>query len=110
MQTKKFKKVKTPDLLPELVAWDLGAGETAVIAYSLANPGWIAILDDGAGRKCAKAFGIPVKGTLAVIIMAKKRGLIASAAKVLHEIQEAGLRLDDKLISATLAQAVGEEW
>jgi predicted nucleic acid-binding protein len=71
VQTKMFTKVNVPNILPELAAWDLGAGETAVLAYALAHPGWIAILDDGAARKCAKTFGIPLKGTLAVIILAK---------------------------------------
>jgi predicted nucleic acid-binding protein len=110
VQTRMFTKVKVPNILPELAAWDLGAGETAVLAYALAHPGWIAILDDGAARKCAKTFGIPLKGTLAVIILAKKRGLIPSAAKVLHEVQEAGLRLDDGLIRVVLHQTVGEDW
>ena len=68
-----FTKVNTPgNLTPELAAWDLGAGETSVLAYSIAHPGWIALLDDGAARKCAKTFGVPLKGTLALIILAKK--------------------------------------
>jgi predicted nucleic acid-binding protein len=41
----------------ELLAWDLGAGETAVMAYALANSGWTAVLDDNAARKCARSFG-----------------------------------------------------
>jgi len=110
IQTKMFTKVNTPVILPELTAWDLGAGETSVLAYALAHPGWVAILDDGAARKCAKTFGIPMKGTLAVVIMAKKRGLIPSAAKVLHSVQEAGLRLDEGLIRVVLRQTVGEDW
>jgi predicted nucleic acid-binding protein len=110
VQAKKFTKVNTPNILPELIAWDLGAGETSVLAYALAHPGWIAILDDGAARKCAKTFGIPMKGTLAVVILAKKRGLIPSAAKVLHAVQEAGLRLDEGLMRSVLQQTVGEDW
>lgn len=110
VQTKMFSKVNTPTIVPELAAWDLGAGETSVLAYALAHPGWVAILDDGAARKCAKTFGIPMKGTLAVVILAKKRGLIPSAAKVLHAIQEAGLRLDEGLIRIVLKQTVGEDW
>lgn len=72
------------DPTPELAAWDLGAGETAVLSYALANPGWVAILDDGAARKCAVTFGIAVRGSLAVVILAKKRGLIPQAKQVLH--------------------------
>ena len=32
--------------LPEILAWDLGKGETAVLSYTMANPGWTAIIDD----------------------------------------------------------------
>jgi predicted nucleic acid-binding protein len=110
VQAKMFTKVNTPTTVPELAAWDLGAGETSVLAYALAHPGYIAILDDGAARKCAKAFGVAMKGTLAVIILAKKRGLIPSAAKVLRAVQEAGLRLDEELIRVVLQQTVGEDW
>jgi predicted nucleic acid-binding protein len=51
-----------------------------------------------------------VKGTLAVILLAKKHGLIPSAAKLLRAVQEAGLRLDDDLIRVVLKQTVDEDW
>ena len=69
---------------PDMLSWDLGAGETAVLSYAMANEGWTAILDDGAARKCAHTFDISIKGTLAVVIRAKRYGLIPSAADVLH--------------------------
>lgn len=94
----------TPTAPDELLAWDLGAGETAVMAYALANPGWTAILDDGAARRCARAFSIPVKGTLGIVLLAKKRGLIGSAAAVLQSLRRHGFRLDDALIAAALKE------
>jgi predicted nucleic acid-binding protein len=33
---------------PLVAAWDLGAGESAVLAHALAHPGWKAVVDDGA--------------------------------------------------------------
>ena len=107
---KMFSEVNVPNIPSDLAAWDLGAGETSVLSYALQNPGWVAILDDGAARKCAKSFSIPVKGTLAVILLAKKRGLIPSAARVLHELQDAGLRLNEELVRSILQQTVGEDW
>lgn len=102
--------VATPAPSAELSAWDLGAGEIAVLAYALTNPGWIAILDDGAARKCARSFSIPHKGTLAIVLLAKQRGLIPSAADALRALKANGLRLDDNLIRETLHRAVGEKW
>lgn len=95
---------------PEILAWDLGKGETAVLSYAYANPGWTAIIDDRAARKCAISFSIPLKGTLAVVILAKKRGLVSSAAEVMRSLQAAGLRLEDEVIRAALKSTIGEDW
>lgn len=35
-----FKVIKTPSPLPEILAWDLGQGETAVLSYALAKSNW----------------------------------------------------------------------
>jgi predicted nucleic acid-binding protein len=95
---------------PEILAWDLGAGETAVLAYALAEPGWTAILDDGAARRCARSFSVPLKGTLAVVILAKQRGLIPSATEVLRALLSNGFRLDETIIREALARTVREPW
>lgn len=96
--------------LPELLAWDLGKGETAVLSYAFSNPGWTAIVDDLAARKCAKSYAIPVRGTLAMIILAKKKGLIPSAMEGMFAMQTAGLRLDDEIIRIALNREAGEDW
>ena len=36
---------------PVVVAWDLGAGESAVLSHALINPGWTAVVDDGAALR-----------------------------------------------------------
>ncbi len=37
------------------MAWDLGAGESAVLTWARRNPGFTAILDDRAARRCAES-------------------------------------------------------
>jgi predicted nucleic acid-binding protein len=96
--------------LPEILAWDLGKGETEVLSYALAHPGCTIIIDDRAARKCALSFSIPFKGTLAVVILAKKRGLINSAAEAMRALQTAGLRLEDDVIRTALQQSADEDW
>jgi predicted nucleic acid-binding protein len=110
IEAQKLHLVNVQEPTPELAAWDLGAGETAVLSYTLANPGWTAILDDGAARKCALTFGVDVKGSLAIVILAQKRGLIPHAKQVLHTMQEVGLRLDDRTIRRVLKETLGEDW
>jgi predicted nucleic acid-binding protein len=49
----RFAIVDVPPPPPELLAWDLGRGETAVLSWAIAEKGWTAILDDAEARKCA---------------------------------------------------------
>jgi len=105
-----FSLVEVEEPTPELAAWDLGSGETSVLSYALANPGWTAILDDGAARKCALTFGVDVKGSLAIVILAQRRGLIPQARQILHTMQEVGLRLDERTIRWVLKESLDEDW
>jgi predicted nucleic acid-binding protein len=100
----------TPAGVPdELLEWGLGLGETAVLATALERRPCTAVLNDAAGRNCAKAFGIPLIGTLGVVLRAKKRGLIANAGDVLKDLRIAGLHLDDHTIRMALGR-LGETW
>ena len=110
IEAERFRLVDVQEPSSELAAWDLGSGETAVLSYALANPGWTAILDDGAARKCAVTFGIDVKGSLAIVILAKKRGLISEAKQLVHTMQEVGLRLDERMIRQVLKETLNEDW
>ena len=96
--------------VPEILAWDLGAGETAVLSYALREPGWTVILDDAAARKCARSFGLQLKGTLAVVILARQHGVIPSATDVLRSLLNVGFRLDENAIREALSRTVGERW
>ncbi len=95
---------------PEVLAWDLGAGETAVLSWALANPGWSAVLDDGMARRCAHTLSVPLLGTLGIIIRARRAGLIAAAAPVLRALQAQGLRLDEAVVREALRRTVGESF
>jgi len=95
---------------PLVHAWDLGAGETAVLSYALNHSGWRAVVDDGAARRCAQAFDIPLIGTLGVILRARKADLIPSASSVLKALRAHALRLDEAVIRTALQRTVGERW
>ena len=78
---------------PVVAAWDLGAGESAVISRALRSPDFEAILDDLAARKCAAALSVPIRGTLGVLLLAKKEGLITKLAPLLSDLQRAGFHI-----------------
>lgn len=95
---------------PTIVAWDLGAGETAVLSYAFANPGWRVVIDDGMARRCAHSLSIPAIGTLGIIIRARHAGLIDAAVPVLKALQSHDFHLDEKVIRTALRETVGEIW
>ena len=90
-----------------VAAWDLGSGESAVLAYGLARPGAEVIVDDRAGRRCAAALGLPVRGTLGLVLVAKRRGTLASARAAVEKLVGVGMFLSPSVLDAALTQ-VGE--
>ena len=96
-----------PGIHPEILAWGLGRGESAVLAVARAEPGTVAVIDDLAGRRCAQSLNIPLRGTLGVVLLAKKKGKIASARAVLWRMRERGMYLSDRVLDAALG-LVGE--
>lgn len=90
---------------PRVEAWNLGAGETAVLSYALTHPPVRAIIDDADARRCARTLGAPILGTGAVLLLAKRRGLLPSVAEGLERLRGAGLWLSDDLVKLLKAQA-----
>jgi predicted nucleic acid-binding protein len=93
---------------PMVAAWDLGLGEAQVLSWVYKNPGHEAILDDRAARKCAAALGLRVRGTLGVLLLAKKEGKVSSVRPLFDRLREAGFSVDTEVLRAAL-QLIGEE-
>ncbi len=97
------KVVADEDVSQVIAAWDLGRGETQVLAYGLAHPGWESVLDDAAARRCAASVGVSVVGTLGLVLRAKTRGVISDARSLVDQLRGAGLYLTDEMASRALA-------
>ncbi|OGT87541.1 MAG: hypothetical protein A2286_01730 [Gammaproteobacteria bacterium RIFOXYA12_FULL_61_12] len=91
---------------PSVERWDLGPGETQVIARCLAGNFW-AVLDDRMARRCISAHNLNMIGSLGVILRAKDRGLIDTAKPWVYKLREAGMYVSEELIQQALA-ALGE--
>jgi predicted nucleic acid-binding protein len=94
---------------PVVAAWDLGLGESHVLAWAAGNPGYEAIIDDLAARKCAHALRVPVRGVIGVLLLAKREGRIGRLAPVLDEVQAAGLLVGPEVLEAALRLASESE-
>jgi len=89
-----------------MLGWDLGAGETQVLAHCLAN-GHRAVLDDAEARATAKVHGVPLIGTLGVILRARQAGLIQEARPLVERLIAEGSWLAPDLVRQAL-QRLGE--
>ena len=94
------------DVPLQVRTWNLGPGESAVIALAREHH-LEAIIDDLAGRRCASSLGVPLRGTLGLVLVAKQRGLIVEARPVIEKMMKSGLYLSKKIVDAALAR-VGE--
>ena len=84
---------------------DLGPGESQVLMLALEMPGSIALLDDGLARRVAIARGIPIKGTLGLLLDAKRAGHIPVVKPSLDKLQDLGFRLAEPTRAAVLKLA-----
>ena len=94
-----------PPLHVALSSWNGGAGEAEGISWALAHPGFVAVLDDRAARRLAASQGVPLLGSLRVIVKAKERGLIPLARPALEKLRGSGAYVSDELIERAIALA-----
>lgn len=86
----------------------LGAGESEVLSIGLEMPAALLILDDGAARELASALRLRITGTAAVLVEAKRAGLIAEVRPVLDALVATRFRLSSSVYEQIL-EAAGEK-
>jgi predicted nucleic acid-binding protein len=92
--------VETGPVQSGIAGWDLGRGEREVLSSALKNPGFEVIVGDLASRICAAALRIPVRGTLGVLVLENKEGLLGDLNTALTRVQEAGLHIETEILEA----------
>lgn len=102
-----IRTVPVPEIPESIREWGLGAGESAVLAVAHERIGTEVIVDDFMARKCAVWLDIPVRGTLGIVLTAKRRGLVPSARVVMEDLISAGLYLSRSVLDEALRR-VGE--
>lgn len=102
-----FSIVNDEVVSPEILSWDLGAGETQVIANAQRYGADRVVIDDMEARRCARSMGLQVIGTLGVVGRAKSTGKIQRAAPVIERLRETGMYVSKELVKLIL-QEVGE--
>lgn len=83
----------------------LGAGESEALALALELGAERVLVDELAGRKLALRLGLPVIGSVGVLLAARRRGLIPSVREPLDALRRSGFRMDDDLYEGALLKA-----
>jgi predicted nucleic acid-binding protein len=84
---------------------DLGPGETGVLLLALERTDPVVILDDALARRHAEALGIPLTGTLGILLDAKCRGLVSSVTPLIDDLQRFSFRLSEQTRRGVLRMA-----
>lgn len=72
---------------------NIGLGERDVLRLSLEIPGAVALIDDRTARRLAAGLNIPFKGTIGLLIDAKRAGLLTEVRPMLDRLDALGFRL-----------------
>jgi predicted nucleic acid-binding protein len=83
----------------------LDEGEAAVLTLAEECSARLVIMDELRGRRYAQRLGLPLTGTLGLLLLGKEKGLISELAPLLVELQNAGLYFASDLIARVLALA-----
>jgi predicted nucleic acid-binding protein len=90
--------VNNQQLVRELQqSFKLDLGESEAIALAEEIDASQLLIDERAARKVAMTRKLPLIGTVGVLLLAKRRGLLDSVKDVLDEMQAQGMRISDHL-------------
>jgi len=73
-------------------------GEASAIALSKETKNSVLILDDLKARRLAEALELKYTGSIGILILAKRKGLIEDVDQLIMKIQETNFRLTNPII------------
>jgi hypothetical protein len=97
--------IDTQKVLTLRTTTKLGLGECGAINLAEELGATRLLLDDLAARKEAQRRGLPVIGTVGIVLIAKQLGLIPNIKQVLDDLIANGTRISQQLYQQTLTTA-----
>jgi predicted nucleic acid-binding protein len=85
-----------------LVYVGLDRGEAEVLALASEQTARLVIIDERKGRRYARRLGLPLTGTLGVLLAAKDKGLVPALAPLIDQLLKEGLYFAPELVDKAL--------
>ena len=89
----------------QILSASLGQGESEALALALESKADLILLDDRAARRLATALGIPLLGTLGLLLLAKGAGLIPNVRSRIEALRSLPFHISPRLYEAVLKTA-----
>lgn len=83
----------------------LDQGEAEVLALADEQTARLVIMDERKGRRYARRLGLPLTGTVGILLTARSEGLIPALAPLFEQLLSTGLYLAPELIEKALELA-----
>jgi predicted nucleic acid-binding protein len=92
----------------DILRASLGRGESEALGLALELKAKLVIVDDRPARRLALGLGIPVVGTVGILLRAKAIGVVASVRPLIDKLLEVGFHLSPAIREKVLTDA-GEQ-
>jgi uncharacterized protein len=90
---------------PRILQASLGRGESEAIALALEVTARWLILDDRPARRLSQSLGVPVVGTLGILLAAKRRGFLSALRPCIEALASHSFHIAPDLQARILADA-----
>ncbi len=104
IETTKWIEVSDPTPIPHILLYAIEQGEAEAIALAK-KEGLVLLIDERRGRKIANKEKVKITGTGAVLVAAKKKGIIKKVSPALNKLLGCGYRISNRLQKKILALA-----
>lgn len=91
-------------LAVELLRERLDAGGSEAIVLNLESKAYLLLMDEAKGRQLSKKHEIRLIGTLGLLVIAKKQGLINQVKPLLDQLVNTGFHMSVELYQTVLSQ------
>lgn len=101
-------KLNNPGLMKLLLG--LGAGEREVLMQAFEQHASIVIIDDQDARRVTRRLGLKLIGTIGLLLVGKKRGIVSSVRAEIEQLEASGFWISKSLRLEALKEAGENEY